>query len=76
MTTIHIRNLEIVTLDDAGTILHDADLVVQDGRIAYVGEAPPDLRADEVAVGGLCGPLQNTSGHVPSGIRYHGHTTE
>lgn len=51
MTTIHIRNLEIVTLDDAGTILHDADLVVQDGRIAYVGEAPPDLRADEVVDG-------------------------
>ena len=51
MATIHIRRLEIVTLDDEGTIHHDADLVIRDGRIAHVGQAPDDLRADEVIDG-------------------------
>jgi 5-methylthioadenosine/S-adenosylhomocysteine deaminase len=51
MTTIHIRNLEIVTLDEAGTIHHDADLVINDGRITHVGSAPEDLQADEVVDG-------------------------
>ena len=51
MTTTHIRNLEIVTLDEAGTIHHNADLVVTDGRIAHVGAAPEGLQADEVVDG-------------------------
>jgi len=51
MTIAHIRHLEIVTLDDAGTILHDADLVIQDGKIAQVGKAPGDLKADEIIDG-------------------------
>jgi 5-methylthioadenosine/S-adenosylhomocysteine deaminase len=51
MATIHIRNLEIVTLNDEGTLLHDADLVVQDGRIAHLGSAPVDLQPDEVIDG-------------------------
>ncbi len=51
MSTIHIRNVEIVTLDDEGTIHHDADLVIRDGRIEHVGVAPPDLQADEVVDG-------------------------
>lgn len=51
MHTTHIRHLEIVTLDDAGTIHHDADLVIRDGQIAHVGSAPADLRADEVIDG-------------------------
>ena len=35
MSTTHIKNLQIVTLDEAGTIHHDADLVIRDGRIAH-----------------------------------------
>jgi len=51
MTTTRIRHLAIVTLDDAGTILHDADLIVTEGRIAHLGAAPEDLSADEVVDG-------------------------
>ncbi len=51
MTTIHIRNVAIVTLDEQGTIHHNADLVVRDGHIAYLGSVPEDLRADEVVDG-------------------------
>src|SRR5688500_5305721 len=47
MPTIHIRHLEIVTLDEASTIYHDADLVIADGKIAHVGQASPDLHPDE-----------------------------
>lgn len=51
MATTHIRNVAIVTLDEAGTIHHGADLVIRDGRIAHVGAAPPGLQADEVVDG-------------------------
>lgn len=51
MTTIHIRDLEIVTLDAHGTLLHGASLVVQDGRITHLGPAPADLQADELVDG-------------------------
>ncbi len=51
MATTLIRNLEIVTLDEAGTIHHRAALVIREGRIAHVGAAPPDLQADEVIDG-------------------------
>lgn len=51
MTTIHIRNLEIVTLDEHSRIHHDADLVIQDGRISLIGQVPQGLEADEVVDG-------------------------
>lgn len=51
MSVTHLRHLEIVTLDEAGTIHHDADLVIEDGRITHVGQAPADLQADEVIDG-------------------------
>ncbi|MCJ7513894.1 MAG: hypothetical protein MUO23_13135 [Anaerolineales bacterium] len=51
MTPTHIQHLAVVTLDEAGTILKDADLVVIDGRIAHLGKAPKDLVADEVIDG-------------------------
>ncbi|GAB4474024.1 MAG: amidohydrolase [Anaerolineae bacterium] len=51
MTTIHIKNLTIVTLDEAGTIHHDADLVIEDGVITHCGRAPDGLVADEVIDG-------------------------
>ncbi|MCC6904967.1 MAG: amidohydrolase family protein, partial [Anaerolineae bacterium] len=51
MATTHIRNLTIVTLDDAGTILPDSDLVIRDGVITHVGKAPEGLVADEAIDG-------------------------
>ncbi|MGB9594302.1 MAG: amidohydrolase family protein, partial [Anaerolineae bacterium] len=51
MTNILIRSVDILTLDDAGTVLRDADLAVSDGRIVAVGRAPQDFRADEVVEG-------------------------
>jgi 5-methylthioadenosine/S-adenosylhomocysteine deaminase len=39
MAVLHIRNVDIVTLDAAGTIVPDGMLVVRDGRIAHVGHA-------------------------------------
>jgi 5-methylthioadenosine/S-adenosylhomocysteine deaminase len=51
MPTTHIKHLEIVTLDETGTILHDADLVIEDGRITHVGQVPDGLSVDEVVDG-------------------------
>jgi 5-methylthioadenosine/S-adenosylhomocysteine deaminase len=51
VTTIHIKNLTILTLDETGTILNNADLVVDNGRIAHLGTAPQGLKADEVVDG-------------------------
>jgi len=67
MTTTLIRHLAVVTLDEAGTILNDADLIVIDGRITHLGKASQDLRADEVVDG---------SGHVamPGLVNSHCHS--
>lgn len=46
MTTTHIKNVGIITLDDAGNIYEDADLVIEDGFLKYVGTAPDDFKAD------------------------------
>ena len=46
-----IKNLVVLTLDEAGTILKEADLVVDGGNIAHVGTAPAALRATEVVDG-------------------------
>ncbi len=51
MAITHIHGLEIVTLDDSGTVHLDADLVLEDGVIAHVGQAPEDLDPDEVIDG-------------------------
>ncbi|MBN1119945.1 MAG: amidohydrolase [Anaerolineae bacterium] len=51
MTVIHIRNVDIVTLDEQGTIHHNADLVIRDGKIESVGKAPADLTADQTVDG-------------------------
>jgi 5-methylthioadenosine/S-adenosylhomocysteine deaminase len=37
MAVLHIRNVDIVTLDAAGTIVPGGTVVVRDGRIVYVG---------------------------------------
>jgi len=51
MTTIQIQQAAVVTLDEAGTILHDADLIVTDGRLVHLGAAPLGVIADEVIDG-------------------------
>ncbi|MBZ5710028.1 amidohydrolase family protein [Nannocystis pusilla] len=54
MTVVHIRNVDIVTLDAAGTIVPGGTVVVRDGRIAYVGPGATDMpleAADEVVDG-------------------------
>jgi 5-methylthioadenosine/S-adenosylhomocysteine deaminase len=62
-----IRHLMIVTLDESGTILQDADLVIEDGRIAYLGPHPEGSQADEVIDG---------SGHaaLPGLVNSHCHS--
>jgi len=51
MTTTLIRGATLVTLDSAGSVLSDADLVIQDGVITRIGKAPETLEADEVIDG-------------------------
>ncbi len=48
MGTIWIKNAQIITLDDAGTILRDADLYIKDGRIKHLGRVPEGATADEI----------------------------
>jgi len=43
MATTHIKNLIMLTLDETGMILNDADLVVDNGRIAHLGTAPQGI---------------------------------
>ena len=51
MSKILIRDVDIVTLDDSGTVLRGADLAIADGRIAAVGQAPVDFVPDDVVDG-------------------------
>lgn len=51
MTSTRICNLDIVTLDDKGTIHRDSDLVIQDGKIAYICDLPEELSVDEIIDG-------------------------
>ncbi len=48
MKRILIKGADIVTLDEAGTILRNADLLIEDRRIAQIGHLPPDTLADEI----------------------------
>ena len=51
MALIQIRHVDIVTLDDEGRILRNADLLVSNGRIAAVGTLPEGIHLDEVVDG-------------------------
>lgn len=51
MGGILIRNVDVVTLDDAGTIVHDADIVIEGGIIRSIGETPPVFAAAETIDG-------------------------
>lgn len=48
MASLWIKHADIVTLDEHGTILRDADLLIEGTRIAQIGHVPGDTRADEV----------------------------
>lgn len=48
MPTLWIKHADIVTLDAAGTIHRSADLLIEDGVIAHIGQVPPNTQADEI----------------------------
>ena len=48
MSTIWIKNADIVTLNEQGTILRQTDLLISGERITHVGSVPADTQADEV----------------------------
>lgn len=45
---IWIRHADIVTLDDASTILPNHDLLIENGRIKEIGQLAADTPADEI----------------------------
>ncbi|MER2598066.1 MAG: amidohydrolase [Caldilineales bacterium] len=47
MTKTLITHADIITLDEAGTVLRDADLAIDGARIVAVGEVPPDFQPDD-----------------------------
>lgn len=51
MSNILIRHVDVVTLDDAGTILQGVDIAIEGKVIRAIGAAPPDFQADEVIDG-------------------------
>jgi 5-methylthioadenosine/S-adenosylhomocysteine deaminase len=66
MTTKHIKDLTIVTLNKDDAIYHDADLVVQDSQITHIGKTPDNFEADEIVDGRGCVAmpgLHNAHGH-------------
>ncbi|GIV80906.1 MAG: 5-methylthioadenosine/S-adenosylhomocysteine deaminase [Anaerolineae bacterium] len=48
MKRILIKGADIVTLDEASTILRNADLLIEGKYIAQIGHLPPDTQADEI----------------------------
>ncbi len=68
MGNILIRHSDVVTLDDAGTILFGADIAIEGKVIRAIGTTPPDFRADEVidAAGHVAMPgFFNAHCHAP-----------
>jgi 5-methylthioadenosine/S-adenosylhomocysteine deaminase len=51
MAKIVIEHVDIVTLDEAGGVLRNSSLAVEDGLIRAVGEVPADFEADQVVDG-------------------------
>jgi len=47
MTKILLRHADVITLDDEGRVLHDADIAIAGATIVAVGEAPIDFVPDE-----------------------------
>jgi 5-methylthioadenosine/S-adenosylhomocysteine deaminase len=48
MARILIKHADIITLDDAGAILRDAEVAIEDECIVAVGQAPVDFQPDEM----------------------------
>jgi cytosine/adenosine deaminase-related metal-dependent hydrolase len=48
MAGILIRHVAVITLDEGGRVLHDADVAIAGEFIAGVGAAPADFAPDEV----------------------------
>lgn len=46
-----IRNVTVLTLDPAGTLLENTNLALDGAHIAAIGEVPPDFTPDEVIDG-------------------------
>jgi 5-methylthioadenosine/S-adenosylhomocysteine deaminase len=68
MGTLWIQHADVVTLDSAGTIQRDADLLIADGRIVTIGHVPGNTQADEVidATGHAALPgFFNAHSHAP-----------
>ncbi len=68
MSRLWIRHVDVVTLDAAGTILRDVDLLIEGGRIARIGTVPEDTQADDVIDGRHKVALPgffNAHSHVP-----------
>ena len=51
MPKILIRDVDIITLDEQGTVLRRVELAIADGRIVAVGQAPADFLPDETVDG-------------------------
>ncbi len=65
MTNILLQHATIVTLNDEGTILKDADLAIAGDRIIAIGDVPSGFIADEVV---------NLSGKIVTPGLYNAHT--
>jgi 5-methylthioadenosine/S-adenosylhomocysteine deaminase len=49
--SIVIKNVDVITLDPAGTVLTGTDIVIEGKTIRAVGESPPDIEPDEIIDG-------------------------
>ena len=67
MSTL-FSNVSAVLMDEAGTVLDNAYVAVDGGKITYVGTARPDAAFDQVIDGGgnvLMPGFVNSHTHVP-----------
>jgi 5-methylthioadenosine/S-adenosylhomocysteine deaminase len=46
-----IQNVDALTLDAAGTILHGTDIAIEGRTIRAIGDVPPDFHADQIIEG-------------------------
>lgn len=51
MGSVLIKNTDIITLDEQGTILRSADIAIEGSVITAVGDVPAEFKADEVIDG-------------------------
>lgn len=68
MAEILIRHADVITLDEKGRVLRDAEVAISGATILAVGQAPADFRPDEVvdAAGHILMPgFFNAHTHAP-----------